>query len=561
MLVSLHVKNLALIDEVSVEFGPGLNILTGETGAGKSILIGSINLALGGKADKDAIRSGAEYALIELVFQLENKAQIQKMKDLELPVEEDGLVILQRKITPQRAVCKVGGETVSAKQLKELSEMLIHIHGQRDNQVLLKAENQLTYLDNYAGKTIQQLLETLNKQYALYRRAKKELEELENEASVGKREISFAQFEVDEIERIDMKSGEDEELEQLYRRMQNSRRIMESVARVYDITGYQKMHAAGNEIGEALHELKNVAALDEQADNLCEQLIGIDALLNDFNRDLSNYISDLEFDENEYQQTCERLDELNRLKSKYGNSYEEIQEYLQKQQAYLLKMSDFEAYKQQAEECYQIAETEVKKCCEQISILRKQNAIVLGKELEKALLDLNFLDAKVRIDVVEKEHFSITGKDEVVFMISMNPGEPIRPLAQVASGGELSRIMLACRTIMADQDHMDAMIFDEIDAGISGRTAWKVSEKLGALSENYQVLCITHLPQIAAMADEHFVIEKTAENGRTTTNIRKMADEESLKELSRMLGGDTITDAVMHNALEMRQMAQSVKGR
>ena len=186
---------------------------------------------------------------------------------------------------------------------------------------------------------------------------------------------------------------------------------------------------------------------------------------------------------------------------------------------------------------------------------------MLGKELEKALLDLNFLDAKVRIDVVEKEHFSITGKDEVVFMISMNPGEPIRPLAQVASGGELSRIMLACRTIMADQDHMDAMIFDEIDAGISGRTAWKVSEKLGALSENYQVLCITHLPQIAAMADEHFVIEKTAENGRTTTNIRKMADEESLKELSRMLGGDTITDAVMHNALEMRQMAQSVKGR
>lgn len=559
MLVSLHVKNLALIDEVSVEFGPGLNILTGETGAGKSILIGSINLALGAKADKDVIRSGADQALIELVFQLENEAQIRKMRELELPVEDDNLVILQRRISPQRAVCKVGGETVSAKQLKELSEMLIHIHGQRDNQYLLKPENQMAFLDSYAGEPMKLLLAQLTEGYERYRQAGKALEELQKEESAGRRELSFAQYEVDEIEKADMKPGEDEKLEKRYHLMLSSRRIMESARKAYDMTGYQEIQAAGSLIGEALHELKNVAALDENAGNLCDQIMNIDALLNDFNRDLSDYMSDLEFDESEYRQTEERLNELNRLKSKYGNTYEEIRAYMQKQQDYLMKMSDFDAYKKQAELAYQKAEQEFRKLCDEASMLRKEAAKKLGKELEQTLLDLNFLDVGIRIEVQPQEHFSAAGQDQVVFMISMNPGEPLRPLTNVASGGELSRIMLACRTILADQDQIGAMIFDEIDAGISGRTAWKVSEKLGVLSRKYQVICITHLPQIAAMADAHFVIEKTADDGRTTTSIRTITDEDLIRELSRMLGGDTITDTVMQNAIEMRQMAMISK--
>ncbi len=559
MLVSLFVKNLALIDEVSVEFGQGLNILSGETGAGKSILIGSINLALGAKADKDCIRNGADQAIIELVFQLESEAQLQKMRELDLPVEDDNLVILQRKITPQRAVCKVCGETVSAKQLQELSEFLIHIHGQRDNQILLKNENQLEYLDAYVGTPMKELLLCLSERYDNYRAKKNVCEELEKEESAGKRELSLAQFEVEEIEQAAMQPGEDEELENRFRRMQNSRKIMDGASKAYEITGYRNMQGAGNLIGEALRELKGVAAVDEQAEGICEQLLTIDALLNDFNRDLSDYMSECEFDEAEYVQTEERLNELNRLKAKYGESYEEIQSYLQKQQDYLLRMSDFEAYKQRALTEYEEAEKQLKIVCGEVSAKRKESAVKLGAELERALSELNFLDVQVRIDVLPLEHYSRSGLDQVVFMISMNPGEPLRPLANVASGGELSRIMLACRTILADQEHIDAMIFDEIDAGISGRTAWKVSEKLGALSRKCQVICITHLPQIAAMADEHFVIEKTAENQRTATSIRSIEGEEQLKELARMLGGDTITDAVMSNAAEMRAQALEVK--
>ena len=559
MLVSLYVKNLALIDEASVEFGPGLNILTGETGAGKSILIGSINLALGAKADKDCIRSGADQAVIELIFQLESEAQLARMRELELPVEDDNLVILQRKITPQRAVCKVCGETVSAKQLKELSEILIHIHGQRDNQILLKPDNQLAYLDDYAGPAMKELLQQVSARYDDYRAKKEVCENLEQEASAGHRELSLAQFEVEEIEQAAMQPGEDEELEKRFRRMQNSREIMDSIGKAYEITGYRNMQGAGNLIGEALREVKSVAAVDEGAKELCDQLLNIDSLLNDFNRDLADYMSECEFDEKEYMQTQERLNELNRLKAKYGESYEEIQAYLQKQQSYLLRMSDFDAYKARAKAEYEEAEKELKHVCEAVSEKRKEIAKRLGTELEKALSELNFLNVQVRIDVLPLEHYSRDGLDQVVFMISLNPGEPLKPLANVASGGELSRIMLACRTILADQEHIDAMIFDEIDAGISGRTAWKVSEKLGVLSRKCQVLCITHLPQIAAMADVHFAIEKNAQNSRTSTTIRQLSDDGQIRELARMLGGDTITDAVINNAAEMRQQALETK--
>lgn len=559
MLVSLYVKNLALIDEASVEFGPGLNILSGETGAGKSILIGSINLALGAKADKDCIRSGADQAVIELVFQLESEAQLARMRELELPVDDDNLVILQRKITPQRAVCKVCGETVSAKQLKELSEILIHIHGQRDNQILLKPDNQLAYLDDYAGPAMKELLQQVSARYDDYRAKKEVCENLEQEASAGHRELSLAQFEVEEIEQAAMQPGEDEELEKRFRRMQNSREIMDSIGKAYEITGYRNMQGAGNLIGEALREVKSVAAVDEGAKELCDQLLNIDSLLNDFNRDLADYMSECEFDEKEYMQTQDRLNELNRLKAKYGESYEEIQAYLQKQQAYLFRMSDFEAYKARAKAEYEEAEKQLKHVCEAVSEKRKESAKRLGTELEQALSELNFLNVQVRIDVLPLEHYSRSGLDQVVFMISLNPGEPLKPLANVASGGELSRIMLACRTILADQEHIDAMIFDEIDAGISGRTAWKVSEKLGVLSRKCQVLCITHLPQIAAMADVHFVIEKNAQNSRTSTTIRQLSDNGQIRELARMLGGDTITDAVINNAAEMRQQALETK--
>lgn len=561
MLLSLHVKNLALIDEAEIEFTKGLNILSGETGAGKSILLGSINLALGAKADKDCIRSGAEQAVIEMVFQLENDAQRRRMKELELLTEDDDIVIVQRRISEKRSVCKVCGETVTAKQLVQLAEVLLHIHGQRDNQLLLHEKEQRAYLDDYAGEKMQQLQQRMREAYHTYCTCRDEELAVREQEHAGGREIALAQFEVSEIEQAALVQGEDEELERRYHKMMNGRRIMEHVQRAYGMTGDGEQQSAGMLIGAAAMELRSAASLDGEAADLQEQLVNIDALLNDFNRDLSAYISDMEFDEREFHEVETRLDLINHLKSKYhADSIAQIQAYLEKQQAYLEQMSDFDAYKQRVRDKLVQSENALRALCEEASALRTKTAEQLAEDLGAALQDLNFLKAGVRIDVTPDEtHYTADGYDSVTFMLSLNPGEPYKPLSAVASGGELSRIMLALKTLKADKDGIDAMIFDEIDAGISGKTAWLVSEKLGLLAKNSQVICITHLPQIAAMADTHFVIEKETKEGRTATKIYPVEDRALLEELARMLGGDQITEAALQNAAEMKRMAQEVK--
>lgn len=561
MLLSLHVKNLALIDEAEIEFTRGLNILSGETGAGKSILLGSINLALGAKADKDCIRSGEEQALVEMVFQLENDAQRRRLEELELQAEEDGIVIVQRRISEKRSVCKVCGETVTAKQLAQLAEVLLHIHGQRDNQLLLHEKEQRAYLDGYAGARMQSLSEQLREAYRVFCTCREEELAVQEKEHAGEREIALAQFEVSELEQAALTEGEDEELERRYHKMMNGKKIMEHVQRVYGITGDGESGNAGMLIGTAVMEMRSVAALDGEASGLEEQLANIDALLGDFNRELSDYISDMEFDEREFHEVETRLDLINHLKSKYhADSIGQLHAYLEKQQIYLEQMSDFDAYKQRAREKLMQSERELRALCEEVSALRKETAQQLAKQLSEALRELNFLQAGVRIDVTPEEgRYTAEGYDRILFQLSLNPGEPYKPLSTVASGGELSRIMLALKTLKADKDGIDAMIFDEIDAGISGKTAWLVSEKLGALAKNSQVICITHLPQIAAMADTHFVIAKETREGRTVTRIEPVEEQALLEELARMLGGGQMTEAALTNAAEMKRMAQEVK--
>ncbi|MCM1104022.1 MAG: DNA repair protein RecN [Clostridium sp.] len=561
MLLSLHVKNLALIDEAEIEFTRGLNILSGETGAGKSILLGSINLALGAKADKDCIRSGAEQAVVEMVFQLENDLQRRRLEELELTAEEDGIVIVQRRISEKRSVCKVCGETVTAKQLAQLAEVLLHIHGQRDNQLLLHEKEQRAYLDGYAGAQMQSLSEQMREAYRSFCACRDEELAVQEKEDAGEREIALAQFEVSEIEQAALTEGEDEELERRYHKMMNGKKIMEHVQRAYSVTGDGESGNAGTLIGAAVMEMRSVAALDVEASGLEEQLANIDALLSDFNRDLSDYISDMEFDEREFHEVETRLDLINHLKSKYhADSIGQIHAYLEKQQTYLEQMSDFDAYKQRVREKRMQSERELRALCEAVSALRKKTAQQLAKELSAALQELNFLQAGVQIDVAPEEgRYTADGYDRITFQLSLNPGEPYKPLSTVASGGELSRIMLALKTLKADKDGIDAMIFDEIDAGISGKTAWLVSEKLGALARNSQVICITHLPQIAAMADTHFVIVKETKDGRTVTRIDLVEEQALLEELARMLGGGQITEAALTNAAEMKRMAQEVK--
>lgn len=557
MLVSLHVKNLALIQETEVFFGKGLNILTGETGAGKSVILGSVALALGAKADRDMIRTGAEYALIELDFEVAEDVK-ERLLEMDIPVE-DGQVVLQRRVMPTRSVCRVNGETVNAKTLRELAGMLIDIHGQHDSQVLLQTKRHLEILDGYAGGALQEQKEALRDAWHDYSAVSREIAENELDESSRKRELSLAQYELEEIEEAALVAGEDEQLEKNYRRMVNGRRIVEAAGLAHNLTGYDSREGAGESIGRALRELSAVVSYDENLEEFYRQLTEVDELLNDFNRSMSDYLSDLEFDEETFQKTEERLNYINRLKDKYGRTIEEVLAYADRRREEVDRLLNQDAWLVQKRKEQQEAQNRMLKLAKEVSGLRRMAADRFSKDMEKALQDLNFLHVEFRVSLTAKEKCSAEGMDDVEFMISTNPGEPVKPLASIASGGELSRIMLALKTITADQEKIGTFIFDEIDAGISGRTAWKVSEKLGALSRTHQIICITHLPQIAAMADNHFYIEKNAVNASTATTIIELTGEESLQELARLSGAAQITPAVLANAREMKELAEKNK--
>ena len=559
MLVSLHVKNLALIQETEVFFGPHLNILTGETGAGKSIIIGSVGLALGGRGDRDLIRTGADYALIELVFQLEKEGQIEKVKKLDIPIEEDGLVILQRRIMPQRSISKVNGETVNARLLKELSGVLIDIHGQHDSQQLLQTKKHLEILDDFAGEEFSRIKREIKEKYQFYRKIQEKLAETDLDEREKERQLSLARFEVEEIENASLKAGEDEELEKQYQKMSNSRKIAENLGNVHILTGYDQEGSAGEAVGRALRELNSVSAYDSVLDEMAVMLTDIDGLLNDFNRSVSDYLSDLEFDQNDFLQVEERLNTINRLKDKYGSTIEEILLYKENREEELQRLIDADAYRDKLNAQLRDARGALELVCTRATEIRKRAGKKLAKLFIEALQDLNFNQVDFAVEVERKDSIGPDGWDEVSFMISTNPGEPRRPLANVASGGELSRIMLALKTITAGQEDKDTFIFDEIDTGISGKTAWKVSRKLAVLGKSRQVICITHLPQIAAMADNHFIIEKKSMEDSTSTAIMEIGGTDILNELARMLGSDTITENSLANARELKEMAANTK--
>lgn len=556
MLLSLHVKNLALIEETEIEFTPGLNILTGETGAGKSILIGSVNLALGAKADKEFIRRGAESALVELTFFDESGRVKEKLDELELPCEED-CVTISRRIQPGRSISRINGETVTVKQIRELSELLLDIHGQHEHQSLLHKKKHREILDAYAGEALLPILSDIKRLYQERRRIEEEMEAAGMDEAARKRELELLHFELQEIEEAQLIPGEDEELENSYRRMVNSQKIEEALGISYRCTGGDEESAASL-VGRAVRELYGVTSYDERLLGLSDQLTEIEGLLNDFNRELSDYMSDGEFDGADFQRTEERLNLINHLKDKYGRTVLEVIEYSSVISEKIEKLEDYENYMAGLKSSHDKIENELIQTCEKASALRKEEALVLTRTLKKALEELNFLTVEFTVKI-EKKEVAADGFDDVEFMISTNPGEELKPLGMVASGGELSRIMLGIKTVLADKDAVDTLIFDEIDAGISGRTAWKVSEKLGMLSAAHQVICITHLPQIAAMADTHFMIAKETDGISTVTGIRRLDVQGAMEELARLLGADELSEAALYNAEEMKKQASKIK--
>ena len=514
MLRNLHIRNLALIREVDVDFTDGLNILTGETGAGKSIIIDSIGLALGGRSQRDLVRSG-QTGLAELVFETDDPGVLESVRAMDVE-PENGVILISRKIQDGRSTIRVNGETRTAAEVRRLASFLIDIHGQSEHQKLLASDVQLDLLDRYGKKTIAPLKKQTATDYAEYAAIKKQLGGSPMSAEERARRASFLEFEIGEIDDAALKPGE-----KTYRRLLNAKKIADAADEVHELTGYDEQTAAGELIGRALRRMTQVAEYDERLGQLLSQLSDIDGLLNDFNRDLSEYADGLSFEAESFVDTEERLNTINHLKQKYGDSIEVS--------------------------------------CDALSAERRKYAEIFSEEVIRQLKELNFARADFGIDFKDAGRYSANGADAIEFTIATNPGEPRRCLRNVVSGGELSRIMLAIRTIFADADAVGTVIFDEIDTGISGRTAQRAAEKMAAIARRQQVLCITHLPQIAAMADAHYGITKDVSETAAITKIESLSDEESVEEIARLIGGAEITENTLKSAAEMKEMCRQYK--
>jgi DNA repair protein RecN (Recombination protein N) len=514
-----------------------------------------VNLALGAKFEKEMLRKGKDSALVELTFCCPGMRLQGKMEEMELPREEDGRIIISRRMQPGKNVYRINGETVTAKQVRELSELILDIHGQHEHESLLHKKKHLEILDAYCGEAIKPLWVKVSQKYGECRQLKKQLEEESMDEAAREREKAMAAYEWGEIEEAHLVPGEDEALELAFTKMCNGQKIQEAASECAVCTGTEN-NGAGNEISRALRLLGSIQAYDPALAELAEQLSMAEQALTDFHRDLTDYLDELEFDDGTFSLTESRLNEINRLKGKYGKTIEEILVYGESKRQQLDKLDDYEAYMQELQTAYRDKTGELSEACRQLSDLRRAAAAELSQKLVEALINLNFLKVDFAIQVQKKESMTPRGWDDVEFLISTNPGEPLKSLSAVASGGELSRIMLAIKTVLAAEDGVDTLIFDEIDTGISGKTAWRVSEQLSTVAAAHQVICITHLPQIAAMADAHYIIEKSTAEDVTITDVRRLQQEDSLRELARMLGGDQISEAALENARDMRKMAK-----
>ena len=557
MLVNLHVKNLAIIDEVEVDFSDRLNVLTGETGAGKSIIIGSINLALGQKSPKDVIRKGADYALVELTFRADTERQRALVEEMGISMEDDEILI-SRKIMAGRSVNRINGESVTLAMIRRIADIMNDIHGQNEQQSLLHSAKHMEIVDRYAREELGDRITRMADGYREYQRLQQELSQHEVPEEERLREISFMKYELEEIEQASLMHGEEEQLAEQYRMLSNATEIASGLGEIYGMTGEGNATVA-EQLGQSLRILHKLSEYSPQMEEFANQLSDIDSLLTDFNRDISDYMSDFETGGERFAEVEARLDLVRTIKAKYGATTAQVQEYADKLQEKLMKYEEYEQYREELLKSLTQQETTLKSLADEITAIRQKVSHRLEKEIIKALKELNFLQVQFEIAVRPLDHLNSQGQDEVEFMLSTNLGMDLKPIGDAASGGELSRIMLAVKAVLAQHDEIPTLIFDEIDVGISGRTAQMVAEKMAYIGMTHQVICISHLAQIGAMADSHYLIEKTSRNEHTSTDIRLLDEKESVGELARILGGVEITDSVRESAAEMKQMAEQVK--
>lgn len=554
MLVSLHAKNFAIIDEIEVNFGDKLNIISGETGAGKSVIIGSVNAALGGKMTREMIRGESEFALVELVFETKREAVAELLREHDVPLDNSEIVISRKLYSNGRNVVRVNGETVTVTFVKELAGLLIDIHGQHEHQSFLKKAEHLRVLDRFIGNDIEEKKSVLKKEVAEYRKWKEEQENAVQDEDARARELSFLQYAVNEIDAAKLVDGEEEELFAEFRKLSSANTIQEVLAEVNGITESGNSSVA-DQVGYAIRQLSKITEYDDSLSDLSDMLVQMEDCIHDFNRSLRDYLEQMDDAKERFLYVEERLELIHRLEAKYGNTIRTILDYAEECREKVEKLEDYDRYLERLSKNFAMSERKVNELCTEISCLRKENASLMCDRLKEALEDLNFLDVKIEMEIKRTDQYTENGFDDAEFLISTNPGEPVMPLAKIASGGELSRIMLALKSVFAGKDDIETMIFDEIDTGISGRTAQKVSEKMALLASGHQLLCITHLSQIAAMADTHFVIEKETDGIHTRTGIYELDEFGQQKEIARMLGGVEVTDTVLESAKEMKLLA------
>ena len=558
MLRNIHIKNIALIKEADLDLGPGLNILTGETGAGKSMLVDSVSAALGGRMQRE-LAAAEGTSLIELTFDADDERTLEELKELGVDDADEGIIITRR-IQDGRSRIRINGASFTAAEAQSVGELLLDIHGQSEHQKLLKSEKQLDLIDEYGGAAVKDAREKVSEDHRRYRDITKSLEGMVTDEAERSRRISYLEFVSEEIEEADLKDGEDEELEARFSVLSNARKIAEAVDEAHGATGYDSDVSAGEAIGRALKKLTSVSGYDPRLAALCDQLGEVEDLLNDFNRELSSYADDLSYGEDSLDEVSERLDQINRLKDKYGRTIPMIRAAKLEADEELRELEEYDERRAALERELAAAKEELDRSSAALTELRRRAAEGFIEKAGREFNELNFASADFDIIFRDTGDYGSNGRDAVDFVISTNPGQPKRPLREVVSGGELSRLMLGIRTMFSEEDGSGAIIFDEVDAGISGRTAQKVAEKLSRTARRHQVLCITHLPQIAAMADIHYCISKNVEGGEAVTHVAVLDDEGSVEEIARLIGGAEITDTTMSSAAEMKEMCRLFKG-
>ena len=558
MLTNIHIENYALIDCLDIDINEGLNIITGETGAGKSIILGAIGAALGAKINSDVIRAGEEYSFISVSFHINDADKLKALTELDAVDLSDGDIIVTRKILPARSVFKINGVTVSAAQVRSLSSLIIDIHSQRDNLLLLKTENQLKLVDSFGDDEFRKLMDRQKSLYEEYTECNSKLANIGDDASLREREISLLQYEIKEIEEASLTVEEDEELEEKFSKMSYLEKIRRGVAESLQSLESGDVNSI-DLLGKAIKSLGDAINYDKDLVQIYDALKEAKSILSDASGNLYSYIENNEMDEEEFARITNRIDLYNTLKRKYNGSVKGILEALDEKIERLDTLINSDEYITKLKDRINELIDEMNQVCQSLHDKRVGIAEHLQSLIMSEMTDLNFNNVQFLIEVRKNDTFSSNGYDSVEFLISLNSGEDVKPLKNIASGGEISRIMLAIKSVIADRDITGTMIFDEIDTGISSRTAQYVAEKMHNISKSHQIICITHLPQIAAMADTHFYVYKEVSDNKTITCMRELNEESQINELARFLGGSKITENVMENAKEMKQLANDYK--